>query len=237
MKFSVKIILASIILTSIVFIFTSCVKEETETPTNELMQGVWELEQVTENGLDISDQFVGVFPTYIHMDDMNSVNSTAGPLFMYIVYGKSKFVNISSQIDNVFNYTNLTFTEGEWFIDKNEVVDNFTIEMKLKFPGAGTITTLLDAMGITLGGVVDDILDAIIYHKFRNVRVDISDPDPNTMIWEFDDFVTAQYNSKDSQGDYILYQGSGFSTDSYSRCKLVFTKKVKTLTQLVQEQK
>ncbi|MCF8295954.1 MAG: hypothetical protein K9J13_00295 [Saprospiraceae bacterium] len=237
MKFSRITIFAIVLLATVALVFTACIKEEVQTPTNELMQGVWELTQVTENDSNITSQFTGIFPTFIHLDDMNSVNSTAGPLFMYIVYGKSKFINITSQIDNVFNYSNLSFTSGEWFIDKNEVVDNFTIEMKLKFPTTSTITTLLDAMGVSLGGVVDDILDAIIYHKFRNVRVEINDDDPETMIWEFDDLVIAEYNTKDSQGDYVLYQGTGFGVDSYSRCRLVFKKKVKTLTQLAQEQK
>lgn len=229
--------LSTVLLATVILVFNSCLEEQILTPTNELMQGVWELTEVTENDSNITSQFSSIFPTFIHLDDMNSVNSTAGPLFMYIVYGKSKFINITSQIDNVFNYSNLSFTNGEWFIDKNEVVENFTLEMKLKFPTTSTITTLFDAMGISFGGVVDDILDAIIYHKFRNVRVEINDDDTETMIWEFDAATTAEYNTKDSQGDYVLFQGTGFSNTSFSKCRIVFKKKVKTLTQLVQEQK
>lgn len=222
----------------ILFLFlpnNSCVVLDMVTPTNELMIGVWEVTEVTENGVDITTEFNTIFPTFIHLDDMNSVYSTSGPLFMYLVYGKSKFIKISSQIDNVFNYSNLTFTSGEWFIDKNSIVDRFTLEMKLKFPTTSTLETLLNTMGISLGGVVDDILDAVIYHKFRNVKVEINDILPDMMVWEFDNITTAEYNTKNSQGDYVLYQGTGFSIDSFSRCRIVMQKRVKTLTELVQD--
>ena len=237
MKTSNAIIITVILIVASLVLTTSCLKEEYETPTNELMQGVWELVEVTEDDSVITQEFAGLFPTFVHLDDMNSVNSTSGPLFMYIVYGKSKFMNITSQIDQVFNYAQLSPTSGEWFIDKNEVVDNFTIEMKLRFPTTSTITSLLDAMNISLGGTIDDILDAIIYHKFRNVRVLIDDDDTETMIWEFDDFTEAEYNTKNSQGDYVLYQGAGFHVDTFSRCRIVFKKRIKTLDQLIDEQK
>ncbi len=61
------------------------------------------------------------------MDDANSVNSTLGPLFMWIVYGDSKFISVTSKIDEVFKYADLQLTEGEWFIDKNKVVELWTM--------------------------------------------------------------------------------------------------------------
>jgi hypothetical protein len=224
-----------IMLFSALSVNTSCTLEEWITPTNELMLGVWEMETVTEDGVDVTSEFNSLFPTYVHLDDMNSVNSTAGPLFMYLVYGKSKFISVTSNLDQVFDYANLTFTTGEWFIDKNETVDRFTVEVKLKFPGTSTLENLLNTMGISLGSAVDDILDAVIYHKFRNVKIEINDVFPETMTFEFDHITTAEYNTKNAQGDYVLYQGSGFSVDSFSRCRITFSKKVKTLTELVQD--
>lgn len=234
MKIKRFIIGTFLMIAAVSVLLTSCEPEPEPTPTNELMQGVWKVEAVyDENDSLITDKVTSFFPAFVHMDDKNSVNSTCGPLFMYIVYGKSKFINIISKLDEVFSYADLSLTEGEWFIDKNEVVDKYTIEMKLKFPGFDTFTEILGYMGIDVGGIVGDMLDAVVYHKFRDVKVTISDENPNLMIWEFTPETVALYNCKDQYGDYFAF--TGVSVGEFSKCRVELTKQVKTLNQLVTE--
>jgi hypothetical protein len=210
--------------------FVSCEIEETPIPTHELMQGVWELTEAYDaNDSSIIEGINGIFPTYVHLDGNNSMLSTASPLFMYIVYGNSKFSKVTTQLDNAFGYLNNEITQGEFFMVKNEVVDNFTIEYKMKFIGMSTLTTILDMMGINKTG----ILEEVIYHKFRDVGVFIEDDNAETMTWVFDDYVLPIYNVKDQYGDYVLW--NGISVDTYSRCTLVFKKRVQTINQLVQD--
>ncbi len=216
-----------------IFILPSCEPESQPTPTNELMEGVWELTAATQQDTNILDRVTSVFPTYIQLDDKNSVNSTAGPLFMYIVYGDSRFINVTSRLDEVFSYADLSLTEGEWFIDKNKVVDNFTIEIKLRFPTMQTLNDIFDLLNVTPPEIAADAMDIIVYHKFRDVGVTISDDNPDQMIWDFNDNVTPVYNTKDKYGDLVLYDG--ISTDSFSRCKLTFTKRVKSLTDMINQ--
>ncbi len=214
----------------ILIMFVSCEIEETPTPTHELMQGVWELtDAYDQNDSSIIVGLNGIFPTYVHLDGNNSMLSTASPLFMYIVYGNSKFAKVTSQLDNAFGYLNNEITQGEFFILKNEVVDKFTIEYKMKFIGMSTLTTILDLMGINNTG----ILEEVIYHKFRDVSVYIDDENSETMTWVFDDNVSPVYNVKDQYGDYILW--NGIEVNNFTRCTLVFKKRVKTINELVQE--
>jgi hypothetical protein len=209
-------------------LFTSCEKEP-ETPTHELMQGVWEVTEAYDaDGSDIMTNITGICPTFIALDDANGVISSAGPMFMYVVYGKSNFINVSSKLSQVFDYANLTLTNGEFYMVKDEVTDNFTIEMKLKFPTAQTIESVLNVLGLTLPAALDEIL---IYHKFKNVKVEIDDTNPEQMIWQFDEITTAEYNMKDQYGENISW--TGIPVDQFSRCRFVLTKKVSTINQLV----
>lgn len=223
------------------FTFSSCELEEDPTPTNELMQGVWEITSIRDSsGTEIVDSISGWFPSYFSLDDKNSVISTAGPVFMYLVYGNSRFISISKKIDDVFQYADFAvngdmnfLTNGEWFIDKNKVVDNFTIEMKLRFPTTQSLNDVFSLMNLPLPEIVADALDIIVYHKFKFVSIDINDDNPDQMIWTFDDEVVPTYNTKDQYGDYVSYTGIG--TNAYSRCSITFTKRIKGITDLTKE--
>jgi hypothetical protein len=196
---------------------------ESPPTTKEMMMGVWEVvEAEDENGDSILSDIS--FPvTAFHLAEANSVNSTGGPMFMNIVYGNSKY---TSKIDQVFDYTSLSLTEGEWFIEGG-YPERFTIEMKLQgLPGQGALTTLLNALGIA-----KNYLDMTVYHKFIDVKVSFPDSSDSVMIWEFDDETTAVYNSKDSQGNLVLWYG--WPTDAFGRYRFVFKKRVKTVQQLI----
>ncbi len=225
-------ILTLIFVASSVF-FASCEKVEEPTPTNELMEGVWELTEAYEGDSIVTDKVTSFFPSYVHLDNSNSVNSTMGPLFMYIVYGDSKFINITSKMDEVFSYMDVSLTEGEWFIDKNKVVDNFTVEMKLKFPTMQTLTDIFDLLDVNLPEVLEDGMDLTIYHRFKYVSIIVDEDYPDEMIWEFTENVAADYNVKDMYGDKVAY--TGIPADGFSKCRLVFSKRVKSITDLVTE--
>ena len=208
--------------------FTSCTEEKT--PTHELMQGVWEVtEAYDENDSSIMENVNHLIPTYITLDDANGVISTAGPMFMYIVYGKSNFVKVTSKLDEAFKYADLTLTNGEFFMNKDEVVDRFTIEMKLEFPFTETITSILDLMGLG----IPSFMEPVIYHKFKDIKVEIDDTNKEMMIWTFDTQTTAVYNIKDEYGDYVSW--TGMSTESFQKCTFVLTKRVGDIEQFVSD--
>lgn len=87
--------------------FNSC--EKTETATKTRMQGNWELTAATNAaGTDIKQKVA--FPvTVIQLTDDNGMVGTLSPMFMYIVYGESKWIDIAGKIDQVFDYANFRF--------------------------------------------------------------------------------------------------------------------------------
>jgi hypothetical protein len=198
-----------------------------EPTTKEKMIGVWEVTEATdETGASILNDIK--FPiAAIQLSEGNSLNSTAGPMFMKIVYGKSQYTKIASQIDQVFQYASLDLTEGEWFITGG-YPERFTAEIKLEgLPGQKSLTTLLNTLGIA-----QNYLDVTVYHKFIDVHVTFDHGSDTIMTWEFDNQTTAVYNTKDSQGNYVLW--NGWPVSSFGRFRFVMTKRVKTIRQLIQ---
>lgn len=194
--------------------------------TKEKMMGVWQVtEAYDENGASIINDIN--FPvTVFQLSEANSMNSTAGPMFMKIVYGKSKYTDIASKVDQVFHYSSLTLTEGEWFIEGGYPT-RFTCEVKLQgAPGQSSLTTLLNALGIA-----KNYLDLTVYHKFMDVSVSFEESSDSTMTWEFDNQTTAVYNTKDSHGNIVLW--GGWPTSSFGRFKFILTKRIKTVQQLI----
>lgn len=226
--------LPALLLFAGIMFFSGCEDPEDPTPTNELMEGVWEVSALYDAAdVEKKDSVAAFFPQWVHMDDVNSVNSTMGPLFMWIVYGNSRFIAITSKMDEVFKYADLQLTEGEWFIDKNKVVDNFTVEIKMKFPTMETLTEIFDIFNLDLPEVVEDAMDIVIYHRFKYVGVEINDDSPDKMVWNFTDAVEPRYNTKDQYGDPVLYQGLDINT--FSRCSIVLERKAKSLTDMISE--
>lgn len=195
--------------------------------TKEKMMGVWQVtEAYDENGVSILNDIN--FPvTVVHLGGQSSLESTAGPMFLEIVYGKNNYVNILNKMNTVFNYANLTLTDGGWFIEGG-YPDRFTVEVALDIPGLGPLTSLLNTFGIA-----KNYLDVTVWHKFMDVSVafDSLTDSTSTMTWEFDNQTTAVYNTKDSKGQYILW--GGWPTTSFGHFKFVFTKRLKTVQQLI----
>lgn len=208
--------------------FNACDLIQDEPPTKTQMEGVWEVTQAinTDTGIDFTNQIN--FPiTAFHLSSDGTIVSTAAPLIMYIVYGDSKYVQIASSIDQVFNYASLNLNGGEFFIGGG-VQTRFTLEMKLEgLPGQQALTTLLDIIGIS-----NDYLDVVVYHKFMDVKVEFSE-DYNTMIWTIDEVTTAEYNTKDNYGNYVLW--NGWPVNNFTHVEITLEKRVKDITELIQE--
>lgn len=223
------------ILPLFLLIFSSCEEierlQDEPTPTRDLMHGVWEVvEAYDTSGNSIVDQVNFLLPTYLKFDDYNSVSSTAGPMFMYIVYGKNRFTDITSKLDAAFDYISYNWTTGEYGI-KDGVQNEFTIEMKLKFPTTGTIDEILDLMNIN----PPQLFEPIIYHKFLNVNIQIDEDNPKEMIIEFDDNVEPIYNIKDSDLNYVLWDG--VNVNAYSRSYFILKKRSTSLRDLIDNSK
>ncbi|MFW6222540.1 MAG: hypothetical protein ACOC3T_02895 [Bacteroidota bacterium] len=214
--------------------FSTCELEEEPTPTDDLMYGVWELTEAYDtSGNSIYDTITTWnFPIYMDLFNTEGFESTAGPLFMYIIYGKSKFINVVSTFDDLFMYANLTPTGGEWFIDKNKVVDVFTIKVRMLFPSMQTFTTVFDLLNLQQPEVLADAQEIVVHHKFKFVSVDVTDDNPDQMIWEFTNNVETRYYTYDAQGEENTFT---LINVPFQKCRLVFTKKVKSLRELMEE--
>ncbi|MBN1981127.1 MAG: hypothetical protein JW795_06325 [Chitinivibrionales bacterium] len=217
----------TIILVPVLFLFLQCDSLIlVEEPTKARMEGVWTIvEAYNEQEVDFLDSIN--FPiTAFHLNSDNTVISTAGPMIQYIVYGGSNYTKIFSKIDQVFDYATLSFTSGEFFVGEG-TVDHFALEIKLEgLPGQKTLDELL-----SLIGVQTSFLKKVIYHKFLNVQVSFSGAKSDTMIWQWDAATEARYNTKDANGDYIVW--GGWPTTSFSKCSFVLVKQTKTLIELI----
>ncbi|MFZ4398417.1 MAG: hypothetical protein ACOYO1_00165 [Bacteroidales bacterium] len=210
----------------IIGFFIACEEQEKEIPpTKSSMEGVWKVSNVTNStGQDITAQLS--YPVVaFHLSSDGTVISSAGPLIMYIVYGQSKYTEIASMIDQVFNYSTLSFNGGEFFIGGG-VQSRFTLEMKLEgLPGQKSLTTLLDLLGVG-----NDYLDVVVYHKFKDVGVSFS-KDYQTMTWNLDAITSAVYNRKDNYGNYVLW--NGWPVTGFQHCQITLTKQSKDIKDVI----
>ncbi len=213
-------------------IFYSCQKEPTATKV--LMQGNWELTAATDSsGKDILSAIA--FPvTVMQLTDDNGMLGTQGPMFTRIVYGGSKWIEVSGKIKQVFDYANFRFNTGEFFLDAG-VQERFTVEAKLQATAAaGGLKDILEVMGVDNG-----YFQQVVYHKFSNVKVNFpnqtatssKETEDDIMIWEFDNETTATYNYKDANGNYVLW--NGWPVNKFQHCTFTFTKKIEGINDIV----
>lgn len=208
----------------VLLVLSSCKKED-EFQTKQNMEGCWTATSVTNaQGQNITNR-VSLPIVAMHLSSDGTIISTAGPLMMYIVYGDSKYVQMASQLDQVFNYSTLSFNGGEFFVGADEQ-KSFTLEMKLEgIAGTKTLKTILQLIGIE-----SSFLEFVVYHKFMNVGIDFADNN-RTMIWTIDANTKAVYNKKDVNGDYLLW--NGFPVTSFQPCTIRFTKQTKDIREIV----
>ncbi len=230
MKKANTLFLTISLLISVTFLFSSCEKEKDSTPTKTKMEGVWVVtEAYDSSGVTImpkvQNHLIPITAFWLQSD--NTVISTAGPMTTYMVYGDTKWTQISSTIDQLFNYANLNFNNGEFFV-ADGTPDRFALEMKLEgIGGTSTLSSILSLFGIEA-----QWLKEVVYHKFLNVGVSFNDAG-DKMTWVWDDYTTARYNMKDSNGDYVLWYGWPIS--KFSKARFVLTKKSKSLNDITHE--
>jgi hypothetical protein len=152
---------------------------------------------------------------------------TIAPMFTYIVYGGSKWIEVSAKISAVFNYASLEFNTGEYFVEGG-TPNHFTVEGKLQATaaiGGQSLVDILDIFGIGQGW-----LQQTVYHKFQNVSVSFSDND-NLMTWEFTNKTLGVYNYKDGNGNYVAWQG--WPTTSFKKARFTFRKRTQDVKDIV----
>ena len=220
-------ILKRVLLLAVVAItFSSC--ELDTTSTKQQMQGTWVLTQATDaQGADIIKKIN--FPiTAFQLNNSNGMMGTVGPMFTYIVYGGSKWTSTMGKLDQAFDYANMRFDDGEFFL-KEGTVNNFTVEAKLQATssiGGGALVDILKIFGVN-----SSYLEQTIYHKFVNVAVEFSGKD--TMIWTFNNDTQAFYNWKDSEGKLVSW--GGWPTSGFQKCQFVFSRKTLKLDEIVEK--
>lgn len=211
--------------------FSGCQKlEDASVPTKTLMQGNWELTQASDStGKDIL-QTVAFPVSAIQLTDDNGMMGTQGPMFTYIVYGGSKWIDASAKIKQIFDYVNFRFNSGEFFVASG-TPDRFTVEAKLQATAA--VGGLKDIL--TIFGVGNGFLEQTIYHKFIDVKVTFPTASADVMVWEFDSRTHAVYSYKDSQGNTAIWLG--WPTGGFTKAKFTFTKRTHGLNEIVNEHK
>ncbi len=209
---------------------TSCVPEDAPTPTKTLMRGNWELIEATDSTGDIKSKIA--FPiTVIQLADDDGMTGTFGPMFTRIVYGPSKWIEASAKFDQVWDYANFQFNNGDYWVGK-DVQPRFTVEGRLKATTAIGGTAFTDLLSVL--GVNSQWFDHTIYHKFQNVKVDFSQNN-EVMTWTFDDETIGVYNKKDTNGNYVLWRG--WPVEKFLRSKYVFRKRTQGIIDLVKAAK
>ena len=223
------------LLASVTF-FSSCTKEPTATKI--LMQGNWQLTAATDaNGNDILSKVT--FPvTVIQLTDDNGMLGTHAPLATRVVYGDTKWTEVSGKMNQLFDYANFRFNTGEFFVGEGSV-DNFTLEFKLQATAiaGGVLSDILSIFGVANGW-----LQQTVYHKFTNVKISFpgeessiftsnAKEEKNTMIWEFTDATQGFYNYKNAQGNSVLW--NGWPVEKFARGKYTWTKKTEGINDIV----
>lgn len=207
-----------------------------ELPTKDRMIGLWEVTELYDgndtntNILDtISLGYSGVkVPTFFYMTEDQDLQSTAGPLFLYMVYGLNNWTTFFGKMDEIFNYVNnKAFTNGQWGIE-DSVVETFTIEAKILPPSMQTFTTILDL----IPGINTSSLKKYIIHRFIDVSVTVEEGS-DTMVWELTTNTSGYYYTQNAQLDQDLW--SGWNAEHFSKCKIILTKRVGTLEQKIEE--
>ncbi len=219
---------------SILLFAQSCKKEPTATKI--LMQGNWELvEAYDENGNDILTEVS--FPiTALQLTDDNGMVGTQGPMFTRIVYGPSKWIEVSAKIKQVFDYANFRFNTGEFFLDGG-IQERFTVEAKLQATAAaGGLKDILEILGVG-----NAYFQQVIYHRFVGVKVEFPNQDLDAfeptanegdiMIWEFDNETQALYNYRDANGNFVAWLG--WPVENFQKGRYVFQKRTQGVNEMV----
>jgi len=98
--------------------------------------------------------------------------------------------------------------------------------------GAETLETILSYFGIQ-----SELLNTVVYHRFKNVGIQFpnayEENTPDVMEWTIDKYTTAEYYIKNGEGNLVAW--SGWSSNTFSHCTIVLTKRVESLEEIVKK--
>lgn len=208
-----------------------------EPVTSERMNGVWEITAVYDNNdtsVNMLDTIILGYgdinvPMYLNLNNSyDEMETTAGPLLLYLVYGRNNWTTFFGKLDQIFDYVDgRYFTSGEWGIADTVDAENLTIKAKVMPPSMTTFTEILDL----IPGINTSVLKKYVIHQFKKVTVEMESD--SLMTWEFSDNTEAFYYTQNDELDPELW--SGWSASSFSRCTIVMEKRIKTLDQLIDD--
>lgn len=208
------------------------------TPTQTLMEGVWQVSGVYDMSKDSTVNMldsIGLgykssrIPFFVKLSEDGDMQSTAGPLFLYLVYGNRNYSNFFGKLDELFRYGDMETTNGDWSINDG-IQNNFDIQVKLMPPSMKTFTNILELFGVNVQKVKTFLL-----HQFNNVSVKVDANSPKQMTWTWTNSVAATYFTSGDNFKNVIWVG--WEATKFSRCKVVFEKKVGTLQDLVNQNK
>jgi len=208
------------------------------TPTQTLMEGVWQVTAVYDLSNDSTVNMldsIGLgykssrIPFFVKLSEDGDMQSTAGPLFLYLVYGNRNYTNFFGKLDDLFRYADMETTNGDWSINDG-IQDDFDMQVKLMPPSMKTFTNILELFGVNVQKIKTFLL-----HRFNNVSVDIDSSSPKEMTWRWTSAVDASYFTSGDNFDNVIWVG--WEATKFSRCKVVFEKKVGTLQDLINQNK
>jgi hypothetical protein len=207
------------------------------------MLGTWELTEATDqDGNDILSKLA--FPvTAIQITDKNEIIGTHSPLVTRLVYGDSKWNNLSAQMNQWFDYAGGQFSKAEYQIGSG-TESSLTIEFKLEATASGKsgMQEILDIMGVD-----SSWKQTTVYHRFNNIKVTIPGQFDKanatgsaaaqtgkfkTMTWEFNTKTAAYYNYHDASGRVLTW--GGWPVDSFGKLKLTWTRSSLSVSDIVQ---
>lgn len=207
-----------------------------EPVTSEMMNGLWEVIGVydeSDTSTNLLDTIILGYgsvsvPMYVNLNNSyDQLASTAGPLFLYLVYGKSNWTTFFGKLDQIFDYVDgRYFTEGEWGISDTANADALALKAKVMPPSMTTFAEILDL----IPGLETAALKKYVIHHFTKIQVEMATD--STMTWEFTDNTDAIYYTQNDELNPDPWLG--WTADGFSRCKIELKKKMGTLDGLME---
>ena len=220
-----------ILLISLSLTYYGCRKEKT---TKELLQGNWQLIQVTDEKGNTVEPVLD-FPVSAIQITEDNLTGTHGPIFMYIANGDNNWINAESKFKEVFDYTNFQYSTSSFIIQEAtpERYENLTIAYKLKATSpTGSLPDLLSVLGIK-----NEWLQPEIFLEFKNINfLWVSGPhgtksQTDYMTWEVDDLTTASYSYYNNQGSLVSW--GGWQASNLTKRKFTFKRTTEGIDEIV----
>lgn len=211
-----------------------CIKFNSSSVSDQ-MNGVWEVTGVFDNSatnVNILDTLLLGYeslkvPMYVNLNtSYDGFESTMGPLFLYLIFGKSNWTTFNGRLDQIFNYVSgRYFTDGEWVIADSG--NSLIIKAKLVPPSMNTFKEILDLVP----GINTHTLYKYLIPQYSGIEVEIISD--SIIEWNFTDDVRSIFYTQNDMLEPEMW--NGWNSAAFSRCRIVFKKCAETLEQKMDE--